>query len=175
MVSGREEEAIASGDAALEIAPESARRVQVGRRQRPRRHACARRPLRQGMADYALGQGGRGDDRDALLRYYVNTSDTLHLLGRFQESMERAQAGLDLARSAGVERTSGAPSSPSTPSIRSSRSVAGRRPTSLIDESLDLQPPAVFLVYLRRSKVRSTSGRRSARSAGHVRAGGPRR
>jgi DNA-binding CsgD family transcriptional regulator/tetratricopeptide (TPR) repeat protein len=155
MMSGREDEAIATATEALEIAPESAHRSKsVAANIRGGTHVHAGR-IEQGMADYALAKEVAGDDRDALLRYYVNTSDTLNLLGRFQESMERAQAGLDLARSAGVERTSGAILAVNTvdPLFALGRWAEAK---SLIDESLDLQPPAVFLVYLQRCKVRST-------------------
>jgi DNA-binding CsgD family transcriptional regulator len=111
--------------------------------------------IEQGMSDYVLAKEVAGDDRDALLRYYVNTSDTLHLLGRFDDSIARASAGLDLAREAGVERTSGAILAVNTvdPLFALGRWAEA---AELIDRSLDLHPPAVFLVYLRRTKVRST-------------------
>ncbi|MEO8263590.1 MAG: AAA family ATPase [Pseudolysinimonas sp.] len=164
MVSGREADAIAAATEALEIAPESARRSKsVAANVRGGTHVHAGR-FEQGMADYALAKEVAGDDRDALLRYYVNTSDTLHLLGRFEESIERAQAGLDLAREAGVERTSGAILTVNTvdPLFALGRWAEA---ADLIDRSLELHPPAVFLVYLRRAKVRSALWGGDARGA----------
>ena len=164
MVSGREDDAIAAATLALEIAPESARRSKsVAANVRGGTHMHAGR-FELGMADYDLAREVAGDDRDALLRYYVNTSDTLHLLGRFEESIARAQSGLDLAREAGVERTSGAILTVNTvdPLFALGR---WREADDLIDRSLELQPPAVFLVYLRRAKVRSTLWRGDPRAA----------
>jgi DNA-binding CsgD family transcriptional regulator len=155
MVSGRDDDAIAAATLALEIAPESARRSKsVAANVRGGTHIHAGR-FELGMADYDLAKEVAGDDRDALMRYYVNTSDTLHLLGRFEESMERARAGLQLAREACVERTSGAILTVNTvdPLFALGR---WREADELIESSLELQPPAVFLVYLRRAKVRST-------------------
>ncbi|MEO5920113.1 MAG: LuxR C-terminal-related transcriptional regulator, partial [Pseudolysinimonas sp.] len=155
MISGGEEAAIAAATEALEIAPESAHRSRsVAANVRGSTHIHAGR-LDQGMADFALAKEIAGDDRDALLRYYVNTSDTLHLLGQFEESITRAQAGLDLAREAGVERTSGAVLAVNKidPLFALGRWAEVEE---LIDRSLDLHPPAIFLAYLRRSKVRST-------------------
>jgi DNA-binding CsgD family transcriptional regulator/tetratricopeptide (TPR) repeat protein len=164
MVSGRSDEAIDAATLALEIAPESARRSKsVAANVRGGTHVHAGR-FELGMADYALAKEVAGDDRDALLRYYVNTSDTLHLLGQFEDSIARAQAGLELARAAGVERTSGAILTVNTvdPLFALGR---WSEADDLIDRSLELQPPAVFLVYLRRAKVRSTLWRGDARGA----------
>jgi DNA-binding CsgD family transcriptional regulator/tetratricopeptide (TPR) repeat protein len=154
MVSGREERAIAAATEALETAPASARRSRsVAANVRGGVHIHAGR-IEQGMADYDLAKQAAGDDRDALLRYYVNTSDSLHLLGRFEDSLARAAAGLELARAAGVERTSGAILTVNTvdPLFALGR---WSEASDLIDRSLELSPPAVFLVYLRRAKIRS--------------------
>jgi len=64
--------------------------------------------LEEGIADYReaarlapLSNGG------AELRYHVNYSDVLTLIGRFREAHEVASAGVDRARELGVERSTG--------------------------------------------------------------------
>ena len=47
-------------------------------------------------------------DSQSLLRYHVNYSDLLNVVGRYRESTELAERGLEVAKRYGVERTSGA-------------------------------------------------------------------
>ena len=108
MVSGRSERAIAAATEALELAPDTANRIRsvaANVRAGTLTHLGF---IDEGAQDYARALQEAGDDRDALLRYHVNYSDTLHLLGRYRESMEVALAGIRIAEEAGVARTSGA-------------------------------------------------------------------
>jgi DNA-binding CsgD family transcriptional regulator len=50
---------------------------------------------------------GSGMREGAMLRYRVNASDVMHLLGRFDEAVHIGNTGVARARELGVERTSG--------------------------------------------------------------------
>ncbi|WP_033373515.1 helix-turn-helix transcriptional regulator [Glaciibacter superstes] len=109
----------------------------------------------EGLADLERARILAGDNRTALLRYRVNASDVLYLLGRFEEAMELAKQGLDRARELGVERSSGV--------ILASNAVDPLfdlgdwdRADALIKRSLDLDPPIAFTQYLQRARMRST-------------------
>ncbi|MCU1418587.1 MAG: helix-turn-helix transcriptional regulator [Schumannella sp.] len=154
MVSGRVDEAIAASTEALEIAPPTAHRsrsVAANIRGGTLLHEGR---IDEGMADYDRAREYAQGDRDALLRYYVNSSDTMNLLGRFAESIALAEQGYELAREAGVERTSGAILTVNTVDPLFALGE-WRRADALIDRSLELNPPVVFRNYLRRAKVRS--------------------
>ena len=98
MITGRIEEAISSATRALEEAPPDARRTRsIAANIRGGTLAHEGR-IDEGLADFDAPVRRAGDDRDALLRYYVNMSDTLHLLGRFEESLDIAAQGFELAR-----------------------------------------------------------------------------
>ena len=61
-----------------------------------------------GLADLArAGELAVGND-SARLRYWVNQSDALNLIGRHEEAIRTAEEGAERARLRGVERTSGA-------------------------------------------------------------------
>ena len=110
--------------------------------------------IEEGLADFALARQYAEGDTPAQLRFFVNYSDTLHLLGRYEESLAVASEGLALAREAGVERSSGAILTVNTVDPLF---TLGRwdEADALIDASLDLEPPMVFRLYLRRAKLRS--------------------
>jgi DNA-binding CsgD family transcriptional regulator len=154
MVSGQSERAIEAATQALELAPPHAGRTRsIAANVRAGTLVHLGR-VDEGMADYAIARREAGDDRDALLRYHVNYSDTLHLLGRHAESMEVALAGIRIAEASGVARTSGAILALNTVDPLMALGEWDRA-DALIDDSLDLDPPVVFRVYLRRARIRS--------------------
>jgi len=158
MVSGQSERAIQTATEAIAIAPPDATRIRsVAANVRAGTLVHLGR-IDEGMADYAVALTEARDDRDALLRYHVNYSDTLHLLGRHAESLEVALAGIRIAEASGVARTSGAILALNTvdPLV-----ALGEwdRADALIEDSLELDPPMVFRVYLRRACVRSVHWR----------------
>ncbi len=155
MVSGRPAEAIAAASEALELAPEAAHRTRSIAANVRGGTLIFEGRIEEGLADYELARQLARGDRDALLRYHVNRSDALHLLGRFSESIAVAEEGFELARAAGVERTSGAILTVNTVDPLFALGEWGHA-DALIDASLELNPPAVFRTYLRRAKVRST-------------------
>lgn len=59
-----------------------------------------------GLADCALARR-HANSRRAFIRYSVNYSDLLFLLGRFRDAVAAAEEGIAGARRAGVERTGG--------------------------------------------------------------------
>jgi DNA-binding CsgD family transcriptional regulator len=154
MVSGQSDRAIRAATEALMTSPADASRTRsVAANVRAGTLVHLGR-LDEGMADYELALAEAGDDRDALLRYHINYSDTLHLLGRHAESLEVALAGIRIAEASGVARTSGAILALNTVDPLVALGDWARA-DALIDDSLDLDPPVVFRVYLRRARIRS--------------------
>lgn len=105
-----------------------------------------------GLADLDQARTLAGDDGGSLLRYFVNASDVLNLLGRYDDAIALAQEGAEQARERGVERTSGVMLSSNTvePLL-----AAGRLDTAeaLLDPALALDPPPGFRVHLQRMKL----------------------
>ena len=108
-----------------------------------------------GVADLERAKDLAEGNADALLRFRVNYSDMLNLLGRYDESVAVADEGLDRSRELGVERTSGA--------ILASNMIdplfargEWERANRLLDRVIALSPPLTFRVYLLQSKVWST-------------------
>ncbi|MGG7465470.1 helix-turn-helix transcriptional regulator [Plantibacter sp. YIM 135347] len=111
--------------------------------------------IEYGKAMLNAAQNMAEGDANALLRHGVNASDMANLLGSYEESLELALDGVALAKSLGVERSSGV--------ILSSNAVdpliaLGRwdEADETLDRVLSLEPPLAFSVYLRQSKVLST-------------------
>lgn len=108
-----------------------------------------------GREDLEAAEGLAEGDAQALLRFRVNYSDALNLLGLYDESIQVAEAGIVRARQLGVERTTGA--------ILSSNAIDPLfargdwvRAAALLDRNLQLSPPSSFHGYLMRSKIWST-------------------
>jgi len=109
-----------------------------------------------GLADLArAGELARDTTDSARLRYWVNQSDVLNLLGRFDDAVTTAEEGVAIARERGVERTSGA--------ILVCNMIAplfalGRadRARELLDNALELDAPIGFSAPLQRLKLRMT-------------------
>ncbi len=115
-----------------------------------------------GLADLALaGEFAVGND-SARLRYWVNQSDALNLLGRYEEAVRTAEEGAERARQRGVERTSGAVllSNVISPLYALGQTA---RADEMLDRALELDAPIGFNAPLRRQKVRAVlwSGDRS--------------
>ncbi len=108
--------------------------------------------IEQGLADLDAAKSLAGLDGGPLLRYFVNASDVMNLLGRYDDAIMIAQTGAEQARQRGVERTSGVMLSSNTvePLL-----AAGRLETaeSLLDPALALDPPPGFRVHLQRMKL----------------------
>ena len=154
MVSGRSEQAIEAAEEALRIAPASAHRIRSVAANVLAGTLTHLGRIEEGSAGYARALEEADGDRDALLRYHVNYSDTLHLLGRHRESMEVALTGIRIADEAGVVRTSGAILALNTVDPLFALGEWDRA-DALIEESLDIDPPPVFRIYLRRARIRS--------------------
>ncbi|MET1019153.1 MAG: AAA family ATPase, partial [Microterricola sp.] len=83
------------------------------------------------------------EDSVATLRYLVNASDMMYMIGNFAEAVELAEQGLEMAKAHGVERSSGV--------ILASNAVDPlfalgdwARAQALIDRGLALNPPLAF-------------------------------
>ena len=148
-------------DLALELDDPEAASVASNVRGVARAH---RGEVAEGVADLERAKELAQGNADALLRFRVNYSDMLHLLGRYDESVAIADEGLDRSRELGVERTSGA--------ILASNMIdplfargEWERATRLLDRVISLSPPLTFRVYLLRSKVWSTLWRGEVEAA----------
>ncbi|PJJ55153.1 helix-turn-helix transcriptional regulator [Compostimonas suwonensis] len=109
----------------------------------------------RGLADLALaGELAEGSD-SARLRYWVNQSDAMNLLGRYEEAIRFAEEGTGRARERGVERTSGAML---MSNVIGPLFCLGRteRANELLDRALELDPPIGFSAHLQRLKLRTT-------------------
>jgi ATP/maltotriose-dependent transcriptional regulator MalT len=115
-----------------------------------------------GLADLALAREYAVGNDSARLRYWVNQSDALNLLGRYEEAVRTAEEGAERARQRGVERTSGAML---LSNVISPLYALGQtdRADEMLDRALELDAPIGFSAPLRRLKVRAVlwSGDRS--------------
>lgn len=91
-----------------------------------------------------LSHGSRG----AMLRFHINYSDALHLVGRYAEAVDQAMAGVDVAADLGLERSTGAmlAGNAAEPLL-----ALGEwdRASQLIERSLELDPAAHHRAHLR--------------------------
>ena len=102
----------------------------------------------EGLAELvAAGQLAEGNSR-TLLRYSINYSDALALSGRYRSAATEALAGIDVARSLGLERSFGAmlAGNAAEPLL-----AIGEwdRAGQMIERALELDPPAHHYVHLR--------------------------
>ena len=101
-----------------------------------------------GMAEFEkAGELAYGNTKTAL-RFSINYSDALHLAGKYDEALNQALAGIDVARDLGLQRSSGAmlAGNAAEPLI-----ALGEwdRAAAMIDRALDLDPPAHHHAHLR--------------------------
>lgn len=110
--------------------------------------------IETGLADLALaGEFAIGND-SARLRYWVNQSDALHLIGRYEEAVRTAEEGADRARRRGVERTSGAVLLANVVGPLYALGETARA-DEMLDRALELDAPIGFSANLRRMKVQA--------------------
>lgn len=107
-----------------------------------------------GLADLALAREFAIGNDSARLRYWVNQSDALNLLGRYDEAVRTAEEGAERARQRGVERTSGAVL---LSNVISPLYALGQtsRADEMLDRALELDAPIGFSAPLRRLKVQA--------------------
>ena len=107
-----------------------------------------------GLADLALAREFAVGNDSARLRYWVNQSEALSLLGRHEEAVRTAEEGAERARQRGVERTSGAVllSNVIGPLYALGQT---RRADEMLDRALELDAPIGFSAPLRRLKVQA--------------------
>ncbi|BDV31922.1 helix-turn-helix transcriptional regulator [Microbacterium terricola] len=107
-----------------------------------------------GLADLALARELAVGNDSARLRYWVNQSEALNLLGRYDEAVRTAEEGAERARQRGVERTSGAMLLSNVISPLYALGQTGRA-DEMLDRALELDAPIGFSAPLRRLKVRA--------------------
>ncbi|MGO4690816.1 helix-turn-helix transcriptional regulator [Glaciibacter sp. 2TAF33] len=165
MIEARPAEAIAFGEEGLA----EAQRVGSARYSSVAANMIGIASINRGQVDHGMAQLERArqlaeGDGSALLRYRVNYSDMLHLLGRYREAVTVAERGLVRARELGLERSSGV--------ILASNAVdplfalgEWDRADTLIQRGLDLDPPLAFAVYMHRARLRSILWRGDSEAA----------
>ena len=110
--------------------------------------------IEAGLADLALAREFAVGNDSARLRYWVNQSDALNLLGRYEEAVRTAEEGAERARQRGVERTSGAVLLSNVISPLYALGQTGRA-DEMLDRALELDAPIGFSAPLRRLKVQA--------------------
>ncbi|WP_085369761.1 helix-turn-helix transcriptional regulator [Leifsonia sp. NCR5] len=105
-----------------------------------------------GLADLDAARVLADGESGPLLRNAVNASDVMNLLGRFDEAVRIAQAGVAQARLRGVERTSGVMLASNTvePLLALGKLDLAE---NMLDPALELDPPPGFRVHLQRMKL----------------------
>lgn len=154
MVAGRANEGIIAATEAFHAAERAGDESEMSIA-RNLRGACRAHlgDLDGGFADYEAARVHAHDGR-ALLRYQVNFSDLLIILGRYHEALETADGGLAFARSLGVERTSGAVLTQNMvePLIELGEIAQAERHLA---RDLDSRTLRVFQLYALKSRVRA--------------------
>jgi DNA-binding CsgD family transcriptional regulator len=110
--------------------------------------------IAEGLADLELAGVLAEDNDSAMMRFWVNYSDALAMLGRFDESIDVARAGAARASARGVERTSGVMFASNTVGPLLSLGRLGEA-DELLDRSLELDAPIGFSSDIRLLKLRS--------------------
>lgn len=156
MLQGELEEAVSVADAAYAEAEtvDSQARMSVAANIRGM-SLLSRGDVSRGLADLRRSGELAGDDDSPRLRYWVNLSDAMTKLGRFQEAISLAEQGVEYARLRGVERTKGA--------ILMSNLIEPLfalghwdQAKELLDRALELNPPLGYSAPLQELKLWST-------------------
>ncbi|WP_431277738.1 helix-turn-helix transcriptional regulator [Leifsonia poae] len=105
-----------------------------------------------GLADLEAARELAGSDVGPLLRYAVNASDAMNVLGRYRDAVEIAETGVTQARHRGVERTSGVMLASNTVEPLLALGELDRA-EKLLDPALALEPQPGFRVHLQRMKL----------------------
>ncbi len=111
----------------------------------------------EGLADYALALS-RAASTNAELRYRVNYSDLLTLLGRYRDAVEVAEAGMARARAFGVERTTGAMMTQNT-AVPLLELGEIERVEGMLERELARETLRIFHMYSTMTRVRVLSWR----------------
>ena len=101
-----------------------------------------------GLADLARGGALAVGETRTILRYYVNYSDALNLAGRYDDAVEQALAGIEVARSIGLERSMGSMLAGNAAEPLIARGEWDRA-ARMIDRALELDPPLQHRAHLR--------------------------
>ena len=109
-------------------------------------HASGRQD--EALEEYERARRLAGSHTRLLLRYYINSSDALHLSGRFADAVDLAEAGMESARAMGLERSFGSmlAGNAAEPLLALGEWDRARH---LIDRALELDPPLHHRVNLR--------------------------
>jgi DNA-binding CsgD family transcriptional regulator len=108
--------------------------------------------IEEGLADLESARSLAGSDPSPLLRHAVNASDAMNVIGRYQDAVDIAEAGVEQVRRRGVERTSGVMLSSNTVEPLMALGQLDRA-EKLLDPAIALDPPPMFRVHLQRMKL----------------------
>jgi predicted ATPase/DNA-binding CsgD family transcriptional regulator len=102
----------------------------------------------EGLAELARGGELSAGNARTALRYHINYSDALFLAGRNDDAVEVALAGIEVARSIGLERSLGSMLAGNAAEPLIARGEWERAGT-MIDRALELDPPLQHRAHLR--------------------------
>lgn len=156
MLDARFDEAVQIADEAFDEAREVGSRARMSVSANIRGMSLvARGEIDRGLADLErAGELAVGDD-SARLRYFVNMSEAMNVLGRFDDAIRISLEGFEGARRRGVERTSGAMLISNTIEPLFAKGEL-KRADELLERALELDPPIGFSARLQRLKLWST-------------------
>ncbi|MDR6866768.1 DNA-binding NarL/FixJ family response regulator [Microbacterium resistens] len=158
MIAGRLDEGIAVATEAYERATSAGaeREMSVARNIRGSCRAHLG-DLVGGLEDYGVAREYARDDA-SMLRYRVNFSDLLIMLGRYREAVGIAEEGLAHAKHLGVQRTSGAIMTQNMVEPLLERGEIGRA-EELLATDLNTRTLRVFRLYTTMSRVQALAWR----------------
>ncbi|QAY72506.1 helix-turn-helix transcriptional regulator [Agromyces protaetiae] len=153
MIAGEIDAAVEIGDESYDLAVEiGALRSASVARNIASISRISRGEVAEGLEGLEEAHDLAGTDGTALLRYWVNVSDTRSLIGDHEQAVRLAEAGLEIAREQGVERSSGVllAANAAEPLI-----ALGEwdRAQALVERGLSLDPPPPFKAYLQRARL----------------------
>jgi ATP/maltotriose-dependent transcriptional regulator MalT len=94
-----------------------------------------------------VGDLARASTR-TMLRYFINYSDALNHVGRFDDAVREAMSGVDMARDLGLQRSMGATLAGNAAEPLLALGQWGRA-SAMIERALELDPPANHYAHLR--------------------------
>ncbi len=101
----------------------------------------------EGFAAFATARELAGDVPEMLVKYHINASDALNLLGRYAEAAQLAREGIDRAREIGLARSLGAMMAGNTAEPLLALGDWGEA-DRLITRALELDPPVRHVWHL---------------------------
>ncbi len=102
----------------------------------------------EGLAAFERVSQLAGSSTRTLLRFYINYSDALNHVGRYEDAASQAMSGVEMARELGLQRSVGAMLAGNAAEPLLAVGQWGRA-SAMIERALELDPPAQHHAHLR--------------------------